>query len=120
MARLQDLLAKKAQLDREIADTQRKEKSAAVAHVKTLMEQYGITAADLGRRKPGRPAKIETAVAAAPAPSGPKRRSKMAGKKVPPKYRNKATGDTWSGRGLKPRWLADAIAAGKKLSDFAI
>lgn len=121
MARLQDLLAKKAQLDREIADTQRKEKSAAVAHVKTLMEQYGITAADLGRRKPGRPAKAESTTAAAAAPAGgPKRRSKMAGKKVPPKYRNKATGDTWSGRGLKPRWLADAIAAGKKLSDFAI
>lgn len=120
MARLQDLLAKKAQLDREIADTQRKEKSAAIEHVKTLMEQYGISADDLGRRKPGRPAK-----AAGPAPSpspsgGGKRRSKMAGKKVPPKYRNKSTGDTWSGRGLKPRWLAEAISAGKKLSDFAI
>lgn len=53
MARLQDLLAKKAQLDREIADTQRKEKSAAIAHVTTLMEQYGISVNDLGRRKPG-------------------------------------------------------------------
>jgi DNA-binding protein H-NS len=119
MARLQDLLAKKAQLDREIADTQRKEKSAAVAHVKTLMEQYGITAGDLGRRKPGRPAKTETVAAAAPA-AGPKRRSKMAGKKVPPKYRNKATGDTWSGRGLQPRWLKAELKSGKKLADFAV
>ncbi len=114
MARLQELLAKKAHLDREIADTQRKEKSAAVAHIKTLMEQYDITATDLGRRRPGRPAKAATAGV------GGKRQSKMAGKKVPPKYRNKATGDTWSGRGLKPRWLSEAIAAGKKLSDFAI
>ncbi len=121
MARLQDLLAKKAQLDREIADTQRKEKSAAIAHVTTLMEQYGISVNDLGRRKPGRPAKAVTATASeAPAKAAGKRRSKMAGKKVPPKFRNKSTGDTWSGRGLKPRWLADAIANGKKLSDYAI
>lgn len=56
----------------------------------------------------------------APAKAAGKRRSKMAGKKVPPKFRNKSTGDTWSGRGLKPRWLADAIANGKKLSDYAI
>lgn len=117
MARLQDLLAKKAQLDREIADTQRKERSAAVAHIRTLMEQYGLTAADVsGGKRRGRPAK---AAEGKPAGGG-KRRSKLAGKKVPPKYRNKATGETWSGRGLKPRWLAAAIASGKKLNDFAV
>ncbi|WP_245696247.1 H-NS family nucleoid-associated regulatory protein [Alloyangia pacifica] len=27
---------------------------------------------------------------------------------------------TWSGRGRKPAWLAEEIAAGKKLEDFAI
>ena len=31
------------------------------------------------------------------------------------KYRNKATGETWSGRGLQPRWLKAALASGKKL-----
>lgn len=113
MARLQELLAKKAQLDREIAETQRKERSAAVDHIKTLMEQYGIGVSDLGRRKPGRPAKADGAT--------PKvRRSKMAGKKVAPKYRNKATGETWTGRGLKPRWLSQALASGRKITDFAI
>src|SRR3954454_24775238 len=40
-------------------------------------------------------------------------------KKVPPKYRDKV-GNTWAGRGAKPRWLVAAIKEGKKLEDFAI
>jgi DNA-binding protein H-NS len=43
----------------------------------------------------------------------------LKGKKVPPKYRDKA-GNTWAGRGAKPRWLVAAIKEGKKLEDFAI
>nr|WP_316644537.1 ParB/RepB/Spo0J family partition protein [uncultured Roseateles sp.] len=33
-------------------------------------------------------------------------------------YRNAKTGETWSGRGLQPKWLKVAIAGGAKLSDF--
>jgi len=41
--------------------------------------------------------------------------------KVAPKFRNpEKPGETWAGRGLKPRWLAAAIKAGKKLEDFRI
>jgi len=41
--------------------------------------------------------------------------------KVAPKFRNPENpGETWAGRGLKPRWLAAAIKAGKKLEDFRI
>ena len=43
----------------------------------------------------------------------------LKGKKVPPKYRDKA-GNTWAGRGAKPRWLVAAVKEGKKLEDFAI
>ena len=43
------------------------------------------------------------------------------GMKVKPKYRNTANPEqTWAGRGKRPRWLADAIAAGKKEKDFLI
>lgn len=42
-------------------------------------------------------------------------------KPVAAKYRNPAdASQTWSGRGKRPRWLADALAAGKKLESFAI
>jgi len=34
------------------------------------------------------------------------------------KYLDSATGSTWSGRGLQPKWLKVALAKGKKLSDF--
>jgi DNA-binding protein H-NS len=98
MANLTELLAQKAALEQQIAHTQREERQNAIAQIKTLMDQYGLTTADLS----GRVAK------------------KSAGAKVPAKFRNKATGETWSGRGLQPRWLKAAIASGKTLSDFAV
>src|SRR5215813_2787466 len=40
---------------------------------------------------------------------------------VAPKYRNPENpSETWAGRGLKPRWLAAALKAGKKLEHFSI
>lgn len=38
----------------------------------------------------------------------------------PVKYRNQATGETWSGKGLQPKWLKAAIAAGATLNDFEV
>jgi DNA-binding protein H-NS len=45
--------------------------------------------------------------------------SVLKGRKVPPKYRG-PSGETWAGRGARPRWLVDAIKEGKKLDDFLI
>jgi DNA-binding protein H-NS len=45
--------------------------------------------------------------------------SSLKGKKVPPKYRG-PSGETWAGRGARPRWLVAAIKGGKKLDDFLI
>jgi len=36
------------------------------------------------------------------------------------KYRNPATGDTWSGRGLKPAWLRAQLAQGQPITDFEV
>ena len=46
-------------------------------------------------------------------------RSALKGMKVPPKYRG-PSGETWAGRGARPRWLVAAIKGGKKLGDFLI
>jgi DNA-binding protein H-NS len=99
MATLKELLEQKAALEQQISQTQRDERQKAIAQVKSLMAEYGLTAADLSAR----PAKAA-----------------RGGAKVAAKYRNKATGETWSGRGLQPRWLKAALAAGKKIGDFAI
>jgi DNA-binding protein H-NS len=102
MSSLQDLLAKRAALEQEIEATQKRERQDAISKVKALMSEYGLTVADLSSKSAG----------------GKAGTSK--GAKVAPKYRNAATGDTWSGRGLQPKWLKAALASGKKISDFAI
>lgn len=99
---LNQLLAQKAELERQIADFQREQRGEAIAKVRALMAEYGLTLADIGAAKPLAPVK------------------KAATSKVAAKYRNPATGDSWSGRGLKPKWLTAALAGGAQLSDFAV
>jgi len=101
-SRLNDLLAKRAELEQQIVDLQREERSSAIAQVKSLMAQHGLSLVDLGSRT---------------APPVAKGRS---GSKVPAKYRDPATGQTWSGRGLHPNWLKHALAGGARLDDFLI
>ena len=43
----------------------------------------------------------------------------LKGRKVPPKYRG-PSGETWAGRGAKPRWLVAAVKGRKKIDDFLI
>jgi len=100
MESIQELLAQKAALEKKIAEAQRTAKADAIAKVKALMAEYGLTAADLAGKA--------TAPKAEP------------GKKVAAKYRDPATGQTWTGRGLKPKWLQAALVGGKSLDDFAI
>ena len=105
MATLHELMAQKEALDRQIEQTQTKERSQAIEKVQSLMAEYGLTPADLGGRS------------AAKSPRKPKTGG---GGKVAAKYRNTSTGETWSGRGLQPRWLKAAIAGGRKIGDFAV
>jgi DNA-binding protein H-NS len=101
MPKLSDLIAQRSELDKQIAKVQRDEREQAIAQVKSLMAEHGLTATDLGTRKA-------------------KKTSSGGGGKVAAKYRNKATGEAWSGRGLQPRWLKAALATGKKIADFAV
>lgn len=101
MPSLQELLAQKEVLDREIESTKKRERTEAIEKVRTLMAEYGLTASDLTSKSTGKSAS-------------------SAGKKVAAKYRNTSTGESWSGRGLQPKWLKAALAAGRKLEDFAV
>lgn len=124
MAKLADLLAQKAALDQKIAAARRAERSAAIEEVRSLMARYGLTLADVAAgRRAAKPASTSTADAASgkpakdPKPAG--RKGRPLGK-VAPKYRDPQTGSTWSGRGLKPRWLSAALAAGRSLDEFRL
>ncbi len=104
MSSLQDLLAQRAEIEKKIADVQREERSTAVNKVRDMMAEFGLTAADIA----GKTSSVRASGAAKPA------------SKVAAKYRNAATGEAWSGRGLQPKWLKAALAAGAKIDDFAV
>jgi DNA-binding protein H-NS len=102
MATLSELLAQKAALDQQIVEVQRQERAQAIAQVRALMTEYGLTLADLGPR----------------ATSAPRRESGNG--KVAVKFRHPGSGDTWTGRGLQPRWLKEALAGGASLDQFRV
>jgi DNA-binding protein H-NS len=51
--------------------------------------------------------------------SGNSGKSSLKGKKVPPKYRS-PSGETWAGRGVRPKWMVEALKKGKKMESFLI
>jgi DNA-binding protein H-NS len=104
MSSLQDLLAQRAEIEKKIADVQREERTNAVNKVRAMMAEFGLTAADIA----GKTTAVRAPGAAKPA------------SKVAAKYRNAATGESWTGRGLQPKWLKSALAAGAKIEDFAL
>ena len=113
MATFQELMAQKAALERQqaelekaISEARRAERAGVIAQIRALMAEHGLTLADLGASAAAKPSK-------APKADGETR-------KVAPKYIDRATGASWTGRGLKPKWLTAALDAGRKLEDFAV
>tara|TARA_R110000868_G_scaffold587_3_gene4235 strand:+ start:1043 stop:1360 length:318 start_codon:yes stop_codon:yes gene_type:complete len=103
---INELLAQKAELEHQIAEQTRSERASAISQIKTLMSTYGLAPGDIVTDSE----KVASSTARRKStPRGP----------VAPKYRSD-TGDTWSGRGLKPRWLTAAMAGGARLEQFAI
>lgn len=96
--------AEYAQLTQQITDMQRAKRGEAIAQIRELMGQYGLTVADIAGGSRG----------------GSGSKAAKTGAKVAPKYRHPETGETWSGRGLQPKWLKAALEGGAQLTDFAI
>ena len=99
-ASLHELIEQQASLERQIHEARSLGKKTALDEVVRLMEVHGLAAADI--LPPSRATHTN-------------RRGRVA-----PKYRDAATGATWSGRGLKPRWLTAALAKGASLEDYRI
>ena len=86
MSTYKSLLQQKAELDAKIAEARKHELAQAVTQARELVAQYGLTADDV---------------------FGGKKVSTGARGTVAPKYRDPATGATWTGRGKPPKWIAD-------------
>ena len=86
MATYKELLQQQQALAIEIENARRREISDAVTQVRNLISEFGLSERDVF-------------------PAGRKTSGPRAGGKVPPKYRDPSTGQTWTGRGKAPKWI---------------
>ena len=84
------LIGELATLNERIEQARAVERKTAIQEIRAVMEEYGITPSELVGRKRGRP-------------------------RVPPRYMDSETGQTWNGWGKRPAWLV-----GKDVRAFRI
>jgi DNA-binding protein H-NS len=96
---LTDLKRLLKDVEKAIAGFAERQKRAALAAAEAAVREMGFSLSELvGSTKAGR------------SKSG-----------LPPKYRHPENPSlTWSGRGRKPAWIHDALAAGKSIDTFII
>lgn len=95
---LKELKDLQGQVARAIANFEDRKKKQALAELEEKAREMGFSLAEL------------TGTAA------PRKRAPASAKYANPANKS----DTWSGRGRKPRWFADALKAGKKPEDMAV
>lgn len=89
---LQTLIEQKAAIEAQIEKTRLESKAAAIAQVRQILSDHGLKIEDIEGKKLGR---------------------------VAVKYRD-AAGNTWTGRGQKPVWLRNVLAAGVPLDALRV
>ncbi|MBU9697892.1 H-NS histone family protein [Rhodobacteraceae bacterium HSP-20] len=95
---LKELKDLQGQVARAIANFEDRKRKQALAELEEKARAMGFSLAEL------------TGTAA------PRKRAPATAKYANPADRS----DTWSGRGRKPRWFADALKSGKKPEDMAV
>jgi len=85
MSSYKALLQQREQLEQQIQQARKAELSEAVAKVRALVTEYDLTQEDVF----------------------PSSKPKATRQTVAPKYRDPSTGQTWTGRGKPPLWIAD-------------
>ena len=99
---LKDLVAQREVLDAKIDEMRSAAKTDAISKARALIEEHSLTQQDVF-----------------PSKSGAKTTRKTTTTKVAAKYRG-PNGETYSGRGLKPKWLSALVANGHSLDEYLI
>lgn len=102
-----ELMAQIEALQKQAEEVRQAEIAGVIAEVRQKIQDYDLTAADLGFASVA-PTRAETASL------GDKRAA------VKPKYRDPASGKTWTGRGVMPKWMKAAVEAGRSRDEFLI
>ena len=117
MSNLIDLQSQIEKLQKQADEIKSKEFNSTVQEILAKMQAFGITVKDLQTGKLTKAGKAgRRAKAGVEGASKPPKRTTVA---VSPKFRG-PNGETWSGRGLTPKWLAALIAQGQSKESFAI
>lgn len=131
MGSLIEIQSQIEKLQKQAADIKSREFDKTVKQIQAMMDAFGITLRDLqpGAGPRGRPV-VRKTKAVKPV-TNRRAGKKVAGKTVARKpsvqkgaqlavkYRG-PKGETWSGRGSMPRWMAVLVAAGKSRDSFAV
>ena len=115
MSNLVDIQSQIEKLQKQASQIKAKEFDKTVLEIREKMHAFGITVKDLQY-----PKGTKGKVAREPA----KKRAGVKEKKavattVPAKFRG-PEGQTWSGRGLTPRWLKSLVDMGRQKEEFSI
>lgn len=103
-----ELMAQIEALQKQAAALRKSEIASVIEEIKQKMRDYDLTPADLGFAVASA-ARSENATGRQPKRSA-----------VKPKYQDPVSGKTWTGRGVMPKWLKDAIDAGRSRDEFLI
>ena len=103
MTNYKELLAQRETLDKQIEESRKVELGLAIAHVRQLVTEWGMTPEDCGFRSGAASAN---------------RKAKPVSVAVP-KYRG-PNGETWTGHGRPPAWLLALEAEGHPKAEFLI
>ena len=119
MSNLIDIQGQIEKLQKQAAEIKSREFDKTVQEILANMKAFGITLKDLQPGK-ARGAKGKSKAAAGAKSAGVKGVKKAKGAAVVAAKFKGPNGETWSGRGLAPRWLAALLAQGRSKEEFAI
>lgn len=87
MPSYKELLEQREQLENQIKEVRSKELADAIEKVRSMVAEFSLSEEDVF-------------------PPARGKRQGTSGSKVAPKYKNPQTGETWTGRGKAPKWIA--------------
>ena len=115
MINLIDIQTQIQKLQKQADEIKTREFTKTIQEIVFKMQAFGITVKDLQSASArGKKSKV-----IAKPPRAVSKAKKPPVATVAAKFRG-PNGETWSGRGLTPRWLAGLVAEGKKKEDFVI
>lgn len=88
-SKIQELLKQKEEIEKAIVEEKERRRFEGIEKVKAIIEEYDLEINDIF---PNRVIKSKG--------------TDIGSNKVAPKYRNPENGNTWTGRGKEPTWIA--------------